>query len=215
LAAPAVRDARVDESERRVGEPAGDLLRGDRVASSLARDEVGRLDLFLTGVELTSPSLDPAEQDGAVVVTEVSQQPPEPLGPAAVPVGDDVHAFADAGATGRGGEPLRGRQRMPAGVLDREIREVLVDVEERGSGNVPGEIELAPALGVPELPSAVDELVPHAPTSVERRSRRTTSRQWPRNSPKRSRIPTARKPHALWSRIDASFSGKTPAVSVQ
>jgi hypothetical protein len=40
--------------------------------------------------------------------------------------------------------------------------EVLVHVEERGAGNVPGEVELAAAAGVAELPAAIHELVSHA-----------------------------------------------------
>jgi CheY-like chemotaxis protein len=211
----AARLDQLDEGERRVGEPARDLLRGDRVVAPLPWNELRRIDLFLPRAQLPSPGLDPAEQDGAVVVAEVAEQPPEPLRPTAAPIGDHVHAVADAAATRRGGELLGGRQRMPAGVLHREVREVIVDVEERGTGDVPGEIELAPASGVPELPPAIDELIPHVPTSVERRSRRTTSRQTSRSSPSRSRTPTLRNPHASWSRIDASFSGNTPAVSVQ
>jgi hypothetical protein len=45
---------------------------------------------------------------------------------------------------------------MPAGVLDREIREVGVDVEERGAGDVAGEIELTAALGASQLPAAIE-----------------------------------------------------------
>ena len=37
LTAPAVRRTRVDESQRRIGEPAGDLICLDRVAAALAR----------------------------------------------------------------------------------------------------------------------------------------------------------------------------------
>jgi hypothetical protein len=93
-------------------------------------------------------------------VAEVAQQPPEPLRPAAVPVGDDEAAGADPGTTRRRGEALPGGQWVASGVPHREIREVGVDVEERSAGNVLREIELTPSLGVPELPPAVDELVP-------------------------------------------------------
>src|SRR5205823_5370921 len=89
LAAPAVRRARVEEQERPVGEPARDLLRRDRVALALARYELGRLDLLLTRPELASPGVDPTEQDGTVVVAEVPEQPPEPLGTAHQAVRDD------------------------------------------------------------------------------------------------------------------------------
>jgi hypothetical protein len=47
-----------------------------------------------------------------------------------------------AGAPGRGGE-------------------VLVDVEEGGAGDVPGEVELAAAARAAELPAAIHELVSH------------------------------------------------------
>ena len=47
LAAPAVRRARVDEHERRIGEPPRDLLGVDRVAVALARHELGGLDLLV------------------------------------------------------------------------------------------------------------------------------------------------------------------------
>src|SRR3954470_18594015 len=54
---------------------------------------------------------------------------------------------------------------MPPGSRGREVGEVIVDVEERGTGNVPGGVELAPATRAPELPAAVDDLRPHpAPT---------------------------------------------------
>src|SRR5215472_13740863 len=67
LAAPAVRGARIDERERRIGEAPGDLLRLDRVAAPLARHEVRRLDLLLAGAELAAPVVDPAEEDRALV----------------------------------------------------------------------------------------------------------------------------------------------------
>jgi hypothetical protein len=47
---------------------------------------------------------------------------------------------------------------MPTRVSYRQIGEVLVDVEERSTRDVSGEIELAPAAWVAELPAAVDEL---------------------------------------------------------
>src|SRR5206468_2070775 len=85
-----------------------------------------------------------------------------PLRPAAVSVRDDVDALADARTTRGGGEALRRRQRMATGVGHGEVREVGVDAEERRTGEVAGEIELVPTRGAPELPPAVDELVPHA-----------------------------------------------------
>jgi hypothetical protein len=47
---------------------------------------------------------------------------------------------------------------MTAGVGYRQIGQVLVDVEERGSRDVLGEVELAPTSWVAELPAAVDKL---------------------------------------------------------
>ena len=51
---------------------------------------------------------------------------------------------------------------MPALTLDRQVREVLVDVQKGRTGDVPGEVELTPAGGVSKLESAVHELVAHA-----------------------------------------------------
>ena len=50
---------------------------------------------------------------------------------------------------------------MPAGAGHRQVGQILVHVQERGAGNVPGEVELAPSLRRAELPAAVDELRPH------------------------------------------------------
>ncbi len=94
----------------------------------------------------------------AVVVAEVPQQPPKPLGPAHAPVGDDEDPSADACAR-CGPRELRGvGQRVPAaraGVAG----EVRVDIEEARARNVPLEVEPAAAAGAPELPATVDELV--------------------------------------------------------
>jgi len=38
-------------------------------------------------------------------------------------------------------------------------RQIGVDVEKARAGNVAGEVQLAPAAGIAELPAAVDELV--------------------------------------------------------
>jgi hypothetical protein len=53
----------------------------------------------------------------------------------------------------------------PAGA--RRRGKVGFDVEEGGAGDVSGEVELAPAAGIPELPAAIHELVPHATTVRE------------------------------------------------
>jgi len=215
LAAPAVRSTRVDEREGRISEATGDLLGVDRVATPLARDEVGGLELLLARAELSAPDVDPAEENGAVVVAEVPKQPPEALGTAHRAVRDNVNAGRDARTPGGSSEALRGGQRMPAGVRHRQIRQVGVHVEERSAGDVAREVELATTLRIAELPAAVDELVPQIPTTSERRSRMATSRQIPPISPSLRYTPRSRNPQDRWSRSDASFSGKIPALSVQ
>jgi hypothetical protein len=46
---------------------------------------------------------------------------------------------------------------MTPGIGNRQVREIVVDVEKGRARNVSGEIELPPASGIPELPAAVDE----------------------------------------------------------
>jgi hypothetical protein len=92
------------------------------------------------------------------VVSDVPEQPPQALGPAHVSVGDDEHSFADTGATGRTCELVGSRQRVPS-ARPRLRREVDIDVEKARTRDVTGEVELAGARGIPELPAAVDELV--------------------------------------------------------
>jgi hypothetical protein len=89
----------------------------------------------------------------------MAKEPPEPLGAAHAPVRDDEDAVTDPCPLGDGGESLRARQRMPSLTLDRQVREILVDVEKRRSWDVAFEVELAATSGVPELPAAVDESV--------------------------------------------------------
>jgi len=96
--------------------------------------------------------------DPAVVVTEVAQQPPQSFGSALGAIGDDEDARPDPGRTRRACEGTRLRQRMTAAKPGRR-REVGVDVQEARAGNVSGKVELAAALGLPELPATVDELV--------------------------------------------------------
>ena len=75
-------------------------------------------------------------EHGAVVVAEVAQQPPEPLGAAHVPVGDDEDAVADPGPSGCARELVLLRQRMSAPRAGRR-GEVGVDVEEAAPGMWP------------------------------------------------------------------------------
>jgi hypothetical protein len=91
-------------------------------------------------------------------VTEVAQQPPEPLGAAHVPVGDDEDTVADAcPARSRGEGVLLGKRMPPA--RSRPPGQVGVDIEEARARDVSLEIELAAAAGLAELPATVDELV--------------------------------------------------------
>ena len=60
----------------------------------------------------------------------------------------------------------RARQRMPAGALDREVRQVGVDVEKDRAGDVPRPVERASSARVGDVPAAVDEPVVH-PRTVE------------------------------------------------
>jgi hypothetical protein len=50
---------------------------------------------------------------------------------------------------------------MPTRIGHREIRQVVVDVEEGRAGNMAGEIELTPPRRIPQLPAAVHELNAH------------------------------------------------------
>ena len=123
LAAPAVRRPRVDERRDGSAEPAGDLVCRDRVAGALARHEPGRLDLLVAGAKRAAPGVETADEHAAVVVAEVPEQPPEPLGPAQRPVRDDEHARPDARARGRGGESsAEGSGWRPASGTERSER---------------------------------------------------------------------------------------------
>ena len=160
LAAEAGRDARVDDDELLAA--LEDLVRADRVARPLAGDEERRLDLFLACAERAAPALDPAEQDRALVMSEVAQQPPEPFRTAAVSVGDDEDALLDSGPRGGGRELHRARERVPAGASNREVGQLFVDVEERRARDVARPVEVTTTARVAELPAAIDELPPHA-----------------------------------------------------
>jgi hypothetical protein len=48
---------------------------------------------------------------------------------------------------------------VPA-AASRRPREIAVEIEEAGTGNVARQVQLSPVLGLAELPPAVDELVP-------------------------------------------------------
>src|SRR5437763_8091492 len=162
LAAPTVGGPRVDQHEPGIGEPPRERIRADRVVCPFTRLEGDRLDLLRPGPQLARPRAYTADQHRAVVVTEVAQEPPQTLGTAADPVRDDEHSRADAGARGRRREPIGSGKRMPPLIRNREIGEVLVDVEERRARDVAGEVRLPPPARVAELPPAVDEPIPHS-----------------------------------------------------
>jgi hypothetical protein len=100
-------------------------------------------------------------------VAGVPEQPPEPLGASHRPVGDDEDTRADARSRGGGRELVEVGKRMPS-ARPGLGREVAVDVEEARARDVPGEVELAAAPGVPQLPAAVDEPDPHAASVTPR-----------------------------------------------
>src|SRR5438552_1257894 len=135
---------------------ARELVRVDRVVAARAQRELGRLDLFLAARQRPMPRVDVDHR--AVVMAEVAQQPPEPFGAAHVPVDDDEAVIADSGTSGRTCEIIGTGQRMPA-VPARSGGEIRVDVEKARARDVPSEVELASALGLAQLPAAVDELV--------------------------------------------------------
>src|SRR5436190_7273756 len=157
LPAVPLRHAGVEQDE--LVQAALDPLCVDRVAAAFPERQPARLELFFAGAELAEPAVELEHR--AVVVSVVPQQPPEPLGASHRAVGDDEDAVADPGPPRRGGElPWLG-ERMSA-AWSRRRGQIGLDVEERGTGNVTCEIELAPGAGVAELPAAIDELVVHA-----------------------------------------------------
>jgi hypothetical protein len=91
-------------------------------------------------------------------VTEVTQEPPQPLGATHVAVRDDEDVITDTCSRCRASELLGIRERMSATGAGRG-RQISVDVEEAGAGDVTAEVELAAAARIPELPPTVDELV--------------------------------------------------------
>ncbi len=99
-------------------------------------------------------------QDGARVVAVVAQQPPETLGAAHRPVGDDVRLVVDSGARHRLDEALRRRQWMPA-ARTRWIGQLLLDVDEHRAGDVAFEIRASAEVGIADVPASVDEAVAH------------------------------------------------------
>ena len=174
LAPPPVRRTRVDEDERRVGETSRETGGVDRVVRTLARNELDRLDLLLAAAKRPAPRVDSADQDTAVGMPVMAEEPPEPLGAAHRPIGDDEGVRPDPRPPGGSREALRGRQRMAPRIWDGEIGKVLIDVEKRGAGDMPLEVQLAAPGGISELPAAVDELDPHGDDSTEGIAQRHT-----------------------------------------
>jgi hypothetical protein len=100
-------------------------------------------------------------------VPKVTEEPPEACGPAGHPlvVGDDEDSRPDSCPRSRVGEAALLGERVPAAVVRWRARrrgELTLDVDERRTGDVAFDVELASTVGVPELPAAVDEPVPHA-----------------------------------------------------
>ena len=125
---------------------------------TLDRHEGRGLDGFVAAAERPLPV---GEVDhGAVVVAEMAEQPPEPLGAAERAVGDDEDARFDPAARRDGGKLSGGRQRVPAARAGCG-RELAIDVDESCAGNVCGEIELPAESRIAERPAAVDEPVAH------------------------------------------------------
>jgi len=96
--------------------------------------------------------------DGAGVEAEVAQQPPQTFGAAHVAVRDDEDAVTDACPSGGRRELVLLRQRMSSSRARRR-GEVGIDVEKARARDVTFEIHLPAALGLTQLPAAVDELV--------------------------------------------------------
>jgi hypothetical protein len=98
-------------------------------------------------------------------VPEVAQEPPQACCAAGHPlvVGNDEQAGADPRRRGSGGEVFRAWKRVSASLCPARGRgKLALDVEERRTRDVPREVELPPAVGLAELPAAVDELVAQA-----------------------------------------------------
>ena len=114
-------------------EAGGQRLAPDRVAAALGRLEGRRCDLLLAAAERAAPL---GEVDhGAVVVAEMPEQPPEPLGAAERAVGDHEHAGLDPTPGRRRRELLGARERVAA-ARPGGRREVALDVDERRAGDV-------------------------------------------------------------------------------
>jgi hypothetical protein len=108
----------------------------------------------------------------ASIVPEVAQEPPEARGAAGhrLVVGDDERVVVDAGATHARRELRGAREWMAAAGLrgDREIRQVGVEVEVRGAGQVALEVagvsrrrvrEVVPAVGEADIHRSCGELI--------------------------------------------------------
>ena len=97
-----------------------------------------------------------------------------------------------------------------APALARRRGEVLVHVQERGAGNVPGEVELPAASGVAEIPAAVDELVAHGPI-VTRAGPAAYSTEPERSSHETDAISQFSSPLARRSSPSRASAGPRPA----
>ena len=110
VAAIALRDAGIEQND--LAEALLQLVGLDRVAGPPPRLELGRLNILFGGSKRPQPAHE--VQHRAVVVPEVAQQPPEPLGAAHRAVRHDEDTVADAGSPDYLGEVRLARQRVPS-----------------------------------------------------------------------------------------------------
>src|SRR5262249_53761620 len=141
-----------------------------------------RLRALLAGGERAVPGIELDHAAG--VVAEVPQQPPEALRPAEGAVCDDEDAGADPRRAGRLREVVRRRERVASAGAGRS-RELPLDVEEHGAGDVAREVLRPSPAGVVERPAAVGEEVPHCASLATRLPTPDAGRRlgaWPRRS---------------------------------
>ena len=200
LAAPARREPRVDDDELAVA--LRELVELDRVVRSARAARTSPARRSSPARERPAPGVEVDHR--AVVVPEVAEQPPEPLGAAERAVGDDE----DARRRSRQRRP-RGRSRRrraadagrprPAAPRDRARR--------RGTPR-PGCVRRGTARAAParvvERPAAVDELVAHRANRSQSGCRRHAARRrlvaWQRTRTDRGASVRARRDAAAEGR---------------
>jgi hypothetical protein len=108
---------------------------------------------------VTGPRLETSVEDRDRVMPQPAQHPPEARGNRSVGlvVGDDLGIVADPDRTQPGGESVRRRQRMAAGVRSNGRRQVSIEVGVARSGDMRPQVRLAPGLRVHEIETAVND----------------------------------------------------------